>query len=119
MVDGFLQDAYNHFHEGPLIQNVEQVAASVCQAARLSLVTGKLVGKQTLRVVKKQIDRNGGVGSVLENVGHMTLDRVTHPVETIGMMWNGVNWGIDRAKDTLDQIVSVYQDNSTIHNLQQ
>ncbi|KAL3921785.1 MAG: hypothetical protein SGILL_002563, partial [Bacillariaceae sp.] len=118
LADGFLQDAYNHFQKTPLVENLEQGAASAFQAGRLTFVTSRLMGRQTLRVVKKQIDRNGGVGQVLENAGHFALDRVTHPVETVGMVWDGLNWGIDRVKATVDQIVSLHQEGSAAQNLQ-
>ncbi|KAL3913366.1 MAG: hypothetical protein SGARI_000692 [Bacillariaceae sp.] len=118
LADGFLQDAYNHFQKGPMLAHLEQGAASVVQAGKLTFVTSRLVGKQTLRVVKKQVDRNGGVGKVLENAGHMALDRLTHPVETVGMAWDGLNWGIDRVKETVDNIVSMHQEGTTAHNLQ-
>ncbi|KAG7363559.1 hypothetical protein IV203_026920 [Nitzschia inconspicua] len=118
MADGFFQDAYNHFQEGPLITNLERGAASLFHAGRLTFITGKLAGKQTLRVVQKQVDRQGGVGPILENVGHMTLERVTHPVETAGMIFNAVNWGIARVKDTVDHIVSIHQEDSAAQDLQ-
>jgi hypothetical protein len=118
LADRFLQDAYNHFQHGPLIENLEQGAASIFQAGRLTFVTSRLVGRQTLRVVKKQIDRNGGVGTVLQNAGHVALDRVTHPVETVGMVWDGVHWGIDRVKETVDQIVAIHQEGSAAQDLQ-
>mmetsp|Transcript_7380 Transcript_7380/g.11669 ORF Transcript_7380/g.11669 Transcript_7380/m.11669 type:complete len:454 (-) Transcript_7380:139-1500(-) len=119
MVDGVLQDIYNHFHEKPLIQGLEQGAAQAYQAGRLTLVTGRLVGKQTLRVVKKQIDRNGGLGPILEKLGHLTVDRVTHPAETAGMVWNSLNWGIDRIKDTVEQVISFQQEGTAAQELQQ
>ncbi|KAG7342383.1 hypothetical protein IV203_007476 [Nitzschia inconspicua] len=118
MADGFFQDAYNHFQEGPLITNLERGAASLFQAGRLTFITGKLAGKQTLRVVQRQVDRQGGVGPILENVGHMALERVTHPVETAGMIFNAVNWGIARVKDTVDHIVSLHQEGSAAQDLQ-
>jgi hypothetical protein len=113
VVDGFLQDVYTKFQNTPLIENLEQGAASAYQASRLTFVTSKLVGRQTLRVVKKQIDRNGGIGCIAEQAGHMAVDRVLHPVETVGLVWSGLHWGIDRVKDTVDQIVAIQQENGT------
>jgi hypothetical protein len=118
MADGVLQDAYKHFQEGPLITNLERGAASMYQAGKLTFITGKLAGKQTLRVVQKQIDRQGGFGPILENVGHMAVERLTHPVETAGMIFNGINWGIARVKDTVDQIVAIHQEGSVAQDLQ-
>jgi phosphate uptake regulator len=117
MADGVLQDAYKHFQEGPLITNLERGAASMYQAGKLTFITGKLAGKQTLRVVQKQIDRQGGVGPILENVGHMAVERLTHPVETAGMIFNGINWGMARVKDTVDQIVAIHQEGSAAQDL--
>jgi hypothetical protein len=119
LVDGFVQDVYKQFQDGPLIENLEQGAAQIYQAGRLTLVTSKLVGKQTLRIVQKQIDRQGGVGPVLEQLGHMTMDRITHPVETVGMVWNGVTWGFDRIKETVEHIMSIQQEGSAAQDLQQ
>lgn len=117
VLDRFLQDSYDHF-QGPVIENLEQGAASVYQAGKLSLVTGKLVGKQTWRVIHKQIERNGGMGRVVEKIGGMALDRVTHPVETVGFIWSGVTWVVDRTKDTVDKIVSIHQEGLEAQDLQ-
>jgi hypothetical protein len=118
VADPFLQDAYRHFQDAPLVLIVERGAASIYQAGKLTFITGKLAGKQTLRVVHKQIDRNGGVGPILQKVGQMAFDKVTHPVETVVVLHRCVARGIDWIKDTVNQIVSVHQEGAIAQALQ-
>jgi hypothetical protein len=35
----------------------------------------------------------------------MAVDRALHPIDTIGMAWNGMAWGITTVKDTVQQIL--------------
>jgi hypothetical protein len=118
LVDGIVQDAYNEFQDARLIDSLEQGAAQLYQAGRLGMVTGKLVMKQSLRVASRQIERQGGVQPILENVGNAALDRVAHPIETLGMIWGGLHWGIGIVKENMDKIISHRPDEQRAQELQ-
>ena len=118
IADKVMQDVYNHFQEGSLLQNVERGAAQLYHTARLALVSGKLVTRQGLRIAKRQVDRNGGLPQIAQNVVAFGVDRVTHPVETAGMVWDGLCW----AKDRVCESVGHFQDEErhpTVVQLQQ
>ncbi|OEU21025.1 hypothetical protein FRACYDRAFT_234654 [Fragilariopsis cylindrus CCMP1102] len=107
LVDGAVQDVYEKFRNTPLIDAVEQSAAQAYQASRLTLATSKLVGKQTLRVLGRQINRRGGIGPIVEDIGSIALDRITHPIDTIGQVWDGCIWSLDVIKDTTENFLSM------------
>mmetsp|Transcript_31763 Transcript_31763/g.48716 ORF Transcript_31763/g.48716 Transcript_31763/m.48716 type:complete len:437 (-) Transcript_31763:94-1404(-) len=98
LMDGALQHAYGNFAEGPLGEQLERGAAEAYHAGKLSLVCGKLVLRQTSRVVSRQIRRRGGMGKIAQDFGGMAVDRALHPVETVGMAWNGVCWSVETVK---------------------
>ena len=102
IADHVMQDFYIHFQDGPWIQNLERGAAQIYQTGRLALVSGKLVTRQGLRVAKRQIDRNGGLPQVAQNIIAFGVDRITHPVETLGILWDGLCWTKDRVCETID-----------------
>mmetsp|Transcript_4157 Transcript_4157/g.5449 ORF Transcript_4157/g.5449 Transcript_4157/m.5449 type:complete len:422 (+) Transcript_4157:65-1330(+) len=104
IADGFLQDFYNNFQNVPPIVGIERAAAHMYQTGRLALLSGKLVGRQTLFVVKRQIERHGGVGEVAHKCLGMAIDRATHPVETIQMTWDGIAWGSEHIRRFLDEL---------------
>jgi hypothetical protein len=110
LIDGAFQNTYERFREGPWISVVEESAAQAYQASRLTVVTGKLVGKQSLRVVARQIERRGGLQLVVQDLGGMALDKITHPIDTIGKIWDGVHWGFGMVKDATDDFVSMRQE---------
>lgn len=118
LADGMVQDAYDHFQKAPLIDSLEQGAAQAYQACRLALVTGKLVAKQSFRVASRQIERQGGLGHVLDSIGSMALNRLTHPIETVGMVWDGLNWGVGAAKENIDMILAHRQEEQVAQQLQ-
>ena len=101
LADSLLQHTYNTFQNGPIIGNLEQGAAQVYQTGKLSLLTGKLVGRQSLRVLNRQIERNGGIGAMAQNLAGMAVDRALHPAETAGAIWGGLNWGFGMVQDTI------------------
>ena len=105
LVDGCLQDAYNHFQDGPIIQNLETGAGQVVQAGKLGWLCTRLVTKQTLRVVSRQVDRHGGMDKIVQEVGGMVVHHVTHPIETIGMAWDGVAWGLGVITHTIQAML--------------
>ena len=107
LIDGAFQDTYERFREGPWISVVEESAAQAYQASRLTVATGKLVGKQSLRVAARQIERRGGLQLVVQDLGGMALDKITHPIDTIGKIWDGVHWGFGVVKDATDGFVSM------------
>lgn len=118
VMDGIAQDWYNHSQDTPIVECLERSAANIYQTGRLSLLCGKLMGKQTLRVVSRQVQRRGGVEKIARDVGSMALDRVTHPVETISMAWNGLAWSFNMARQAYDNISDQERDDTTL-NLQQ
>lgn len=87
LADSVVQHVYNSFSGGPIIQTVERGAAQIFHAGRLSILSTRLV---IGRVVSRQVKRHGGVGQLAQNVGGALLERVTHPVQTAGMLWDGV-----------------------------
>ena len=93
-IDYALQAGYNAVEDQPLIQNIERSAANLCQVGKLYFLVSKLMVKQSVRVGKRQIERRGGIHKVVEDLGHWTIDRVTHPIESAGMAWNTFNAGI-------------------------
>ena len=119
LVDGFIQDLYSNFHDAPLLVGVEQSAAQLFQTGKLSFICSKLVAKQTLRVVKRQVDRHGGPQQIAHNVGEMALDRILHPIETIGMAWNGVCFGIGAVQDLVHQLQDDSERDENVQLLQQ
>jgi hypothetical protein len=111
LADGFLQDMYAHFQDGPLVVGLERGAAQLFHTGRLALVTGKVVGRHSLRVLQRQVDRNGGVGQIVAGVAGMAVDRITHPVETIG-------WSVDQIKRLLQHFTDQERE-ETVQVLQQ
>jgi hypothetical protein len=101
LADGLLQNAYDSFSDGPLVENLERGAAQLYHAGRLSFLCGGLMCRQTLRVASRQIDRRGGVGKVAQDVGDLALYRALHPVETFGVAWDGVAWGLGAIRDAV------------------
>lgn len=104
ITDKILQGAYNHFQEGPLLQNIERGAAQLYHTGRLALVSGKLVTRQGLRIARRQVERNGGLSRMAHQAFAFGVDRVTHPLETAGMVWDGLCWTRDRVCETVDHI---------------
>ena len=112
LVDGAVQDLYNHFSDGPLVSNLEQGLAQLYQTGRLTYVTGKLVTRQTVRVVSRQIERQGGVGPVLDHVKDNVVDRILHPVETVGMVWDGLNVCVCFVQDTVGHAIAMREESN-------
>lgn len=112
LVDGAVQNAYERFQHGPWISVLEESAAQAYQTIRLTVATGKLVGKQSLRVAARQIERRGGLGPIAQDVGGMALDRIIHPIDTIGKIWDGFQWGLGVAKETAGDFLSMQKERS-------
>lgn len=118
LADHVVQDVYQHFQDGPLVSNLEQGAAQLLQVGKLGLVLTSVVGKQTWRVVQRQVKRHGGVESIAHSVKDLALDRIAHPIETVGMAWNGISWGIVTASDTIQQILQQREEMMAAQELQ-
>jgi len=99
LVDGALQNAYANFSDGSLGEQLERGAAEVYHAGRLSFICGKLVLKQTSRVMSRQIKRHGGVGKIAHNAVDLAVNRACHPVKTVEMVWNSIAWSAGVVKD--------------------
>jgi hypothetical protein len=122
LADGFAQDLYNNFQDGPIIQGIERSAAQLYHTCRLNVLVGKLVGRQTFRVASRQVKRRGGVGKIAQDIGGMAVDRVTHPIETVEMAWGGISWGVGILRDTVEHLTEQLADQEreeTVQNLQQ
>ena len=109
LADTLVQHVYNHFSEAPLITALERGAAQVVQATKLGVLCSGLVARQTLRVAGRQVERQGGWDKIAKNVGHAALDRVTHPIETVCMAWDGVKLGAGAVKDAAGFVQEVVE----------
>jgi hypothetical protein len=118
IVDGFIQEAYGNFQDGPVIQGVERTAAQLYQTGRLSFLCSKLMIRQTLRVASRQVKRYGGLGQTAHNIGDWAMERITHPMETAEMVWGGISWGVGFVAATWSQFHDSEQD-ETVQRLQQ
>jgi hypothetical protein len=96
------------------LRNLQQTAAQLYQASRPSFVCTKLVAKQTLRVLSKQVAQQVGVDKIASDICGMAVDRALHPIDTIGMAWNGVAWSITTVKDTVQQILEEQQERRVV-----
>lgn len=114
LADCVMQHMYDSLSGGPIVQTMERGAAQVYHAGRLSFLCSGLVIKQSLRVASRQVKRHGGVGKLAQDVGGALLDRVTHPLETASMAWDGVCIGAGAIRDG----VSFVQDTVERHREQ-
>ena len=97
--DWALQSGYNAVQDQPLVENVERGASNLFQVGKLYYLCSKLVVKQGIRVGKRQVERRGSVGKIVQDLGYWTVDRAMHPVETAGMAWNSLKWGAGAVVD--------------------
>ena len=102
-IDGALQNTYNHFQHSSWIAIAEESAAQAYQTGRLMVATTKLVTKQSLKVASKQIERQGGIQPILQDLTGMVVDRVTHPIDTAGKVWDGLHWSWGVLNDAKDE----------------
>ncbi|CAJ1958990.1 unnamed protein product [Cylindrotheca closterium] len=110
LADNAIQGAYNHFQETSVIETVEVGASHLYHSSRLLLVAAKFTGRQTLRVVGRQVDRHGGVGKIAQNSVGFVVDRALHPIETAGMAWDGLTWGFGVASDSIQLVMEQKRD---------
>jgi hypothetical protein len=59
----------------------------------------KLAIKQGVTVGERQIQRRGGVAKICSDVVDGAVDMALHPVETVGMAWEGLLWMGGVARD--------------------
>jgi len=110
LIDGAFQNTYERFRQTPWILIAEESFAQAHHVGRFTLATGKVVGKQSLRVVKRQIERRGGLQPIVQDLGGMALDRISHPIDTIGGLWDGVCWSFGVVKSVTGDILSIRQE---------
>lgn len=103
LMDGLVQNMYKNLEETPVIVGIERSAAQLYHTTRLLFISGKLIGRQSLRILSKQVERHGGVGNIAQHVSGFAVERITHPVETIEMAWNTVAWGASSLSQFWDQ----------------
>jgi len=89
--DTVLQSLYDKIKDTALIEGVERTVAQGYQTSKLCFLSTKLVAKQWIRVASKQIDRHGGLESIAQKAGDFAVNRLTHPVESVGMAWNSIS----------------------------
>lgn len=104
IADGFLQDFYKNFQDTPPIVGLERGAAHLYHTARLAILSGKLVGRQSLFVAKRQIERHGGMEKIAQNILGAAVDRIIHPVESFHMVCDGIGWTVDQVRRTLEDL---------------
>ncbi|KAL7553691.1 hypothetical protein ACHAWF_017011 [Thalassiosira exigua] len=93
VADLAIQHSYNALSEHtPVIENMEKGAANALQVSRLAILCSKILVKQGMSVGERQIERRGGVGKVCSDVVGGAVDMALHPVETVGMAWDGLWW---------------------------
>ena len=98
LMDYTLQYTYDNILQNtPLIQKLEHGAANMYQIGKLNFLISKLMVKQSVRVTKRQIRRRGGIDKIIQDVRFWTLDRITHPVESVGMAFDMMKVGVDVA----------------------
>jgi hypothetical protein len=95
---------HNTHHTG-IVVPLEETAARVVQATKLTFLITKLAAKRTYKVVETQVERQGGVHAMAGNVGKDIVEKMTHPIETIGMAWNGLMWGWERVSETVQHVM--------------
>eukprot|EP00549_Striatella_unipunctata_P026178 CAMPEP_0118720884 /NCGR_PEP_ID=MMETSP0800-20121206/30376_1 /TAXON_ID=210618 ORGANISM="Striatella unipunctata, Strain CCMP2910" /NCGR_SAMPLE_ID=MMETSP0800 /ASSEMBLY_ACC=CAM_ASM_000638 /LENGTH=128 /DNA_ID=CAMNT_0006628609 /DNA_START=203 /DNA_END=589 /DNA_ORIENTATION=+ len=103
VTDCFIQSAYNALAEVPIVRGMESGAANAFQIAKLNIVCAKLLLKKSLRIATRQVERRGGVGKVVQDAAGWTLDRALHPIETVGMTINGIQYGWGALQNLLNQ----------------
>lgn len=105
MADHFVQDIYDQYQQQPFLASVEEGAGQIVQASKLSLVVTSIVAKQTVRVVQRQLKRRGGIEQIANSGMSLAMERVTHPIETVGMAWNSLVWTVSTVKDLTQHVL--------------
>eukprot|EP00978_Attheya_sp_CCMP212_P011370 scaffold28063_cov52-Attheya_sp.AAC.4 len=98
-VYGVLENTVPH-----MVEATERGAAGACQVVKLQFLGVKLVTRQTLRVARRQVDRRGGIGPTLGEIGGAVVDRLVHPVDTAQQTCDGIAWGWGVFQNTVGQV---------------
>jgi len=98
-VDHAIQKSYDANKDSSIVEAAERGAANLYQVGKLYYLCTKLVVKQSIRVGGRQIERRGGLGAVVGDVGSFTVDRALHPIETATWAWDSVKWGAGTVLD--------------------
>jgi hypothetical protein len=101
LADHVLQNVYESGKDGPLVTTLEGGAANVAQSARLAFVSSRFVVRQGLRIANRQADRHGGWPGLAQACLGWTVDRVLHPVATLQMVGDGLQWTQQRVVEIL------------------
>jgi hypothetical protein len=92
LADGWVQDRYREFEQGPAVVAAERTAAQVYHSARLGLIAARVFARSSIRVGMQTVERHGGLGKMAEQAVGWSVDRIQHPFETATSFWNGVVW---------------------------
>eukprot|EP00804_Cyclotella_cryptica_P011678 CCRYP_020711-RA/>CCRYP_020711-RA protein AED:0.02 eAED:0.02 QI:459/1/1/1/1/1/2/340/537 len=92
ITDWAIQSSYNAMSDTPFIESAEKAAANAFRVSRLAVLCSKLALKQGVSVGERQIQRRGGVAKICSDVVDGAVDMAMHPVETVGMAWEGLLW---------------------------
>ncbi|KAL7490135.1 hypothetical protein ACHAW6_015858 [Cyclotella cf. meneghiniana] len=99
ITDWAIQSSYDAMSETPLVESVETAAADAFRVARLAALCAKLAIKRGASVGERQIRRRGGVAKIFSDVVDGAVDMALHPVETVGLAWEGLLWVGGVARD--------------------
>jgi hypothetical protein len=102
--DWCLQSGYEAIRDHNVVEMAEISAANLFHVSRFYFLVSKLTMKQSIRFVKRQVNRRGGAGKIAQDVGGWTLDRALHPMESVGMMWNSAKWSVDKVVEGVEFI---------------
>jgi len=109
VADWAIQRSYDALEHHPMIENVERGAANALQVARLAVLSSKLVVKQGATVCERQIERRGGMDKVLSNAVDGVVGIVLHPLNTVGIMWEGLLWVGGATKDAVESVKEIIE----------
>ena len=76
------------------LKTVEITTSQAVEVMRLYVLLVRVGGRTTGRIVARLIRRRGGVTGVAREVVREAIERVKHPVKTVGMVWSGVRGGM-------------------------
>ena len=118
ITDWVIQSTYNALSQTPFIETLEKAAANALQVSRLAILCSKFAIKQGMAVGERQIQRRGGIDHICCDIVDEAVERVMHPIETVGMALNGIFWMGGMVKDAVgfvSDIVSSEREKLGIH----
>jgi len=93
-IDHMFQSSYNHFSNHSLIEKGEEGMYNLCQIGQFYLIVSKLALRQSQIITQRQIQRRGGLDQIAKDTSGFILQRIQHPIETVGMAVDGVGKGM-------------------------